>query len=333
MATHWVRWIAPRNPLLTVDRLRGIEVEGCSWSPRGAPSDTVDGIRTPLTSRAQKLCNFIGSVIGCTPRMCSERSSEIHQNPLGLWFWNQFSRGQAGMCLIDPAYQQALVDACRQRGIPIVFDEVFTGFWRLGALSGAQILQREPDIAAYGKLLTGGALPMAATLSSEEVFRAFLGQGRSDALLHGHSYTAYPAGCAAANAALALYESLSATNTRVFDHILIDSVRQLSTKPGIGGVTAIGSVLAVHLAPLSTTEMAAPSALASRLSQVIQFVRHRHQIYLRPLGTTVYALTAPARTPPERAASIVRALADALEHAAEDATDSRFVSPSLAPIV
>ncbi|KAK4533720.1 hypothetical protein CCYA_CCYA18G4602 [Cyanidiococcus yangmingshanensis] len=253
--------------------------------------------------------------------------------PIGALVLEPVLQGAGGMCLIDPAYQQALVDACRQRGIPIVFDEVFTGFWRLGALSGAQILQREPDIAAYGKLLTGGALPMAATLSSEEVFRAFLGQGRSDALLHGHSYTAYPAGCAAANAALALYESLSATNTRVFDHILIDSVRELSTKPGIGGVTAIGSVLAVHLAPLSTTEMAAPSALASRLSQVIQFVRHRHQIYLRPLGTTVYALTAPARTPPERAASIVRALADALEHAAEDATDSRFVSPSLAPIV
>jgi hypothetical protein len=61
------------------------------------------------------------------------------------------------------------------QNIPVIFDEVFTGLYRLGALSAAQILRETPDIACYAKLLTAGAVPMAATLSTAGVFKAFSG--------------------------------------------------------------------------------------------------------------------------------------------------------------
>lgn len=119
----------------------------------------------------------------------------------------------SGMILIDPLFQRLLVRFCRQMKIPIVFDEVFVGTFRLGYFSGTQLLHEIPDIACYGKSLTGGVVPMAVTLASEQVFSSFLGSSKLDALLHGHSYTAHPVGCATALKALDLY-----TNTLLAHH-------------------------------------------------------------------------------------------------------------------
>ena len=77
--------------------------------------------------------------------------------------------------------------------MPIIFDEVFTGFWRLGATSGASLLGVRPDIACYAKLLTGGMLPLAATLATEAVFQAFQGRLRCSlsSSVHVHNYILY----------------------------------------------------------------------------------------------------------------------------------------------
>ena len=99
--------------------------------------------------------------------------------------------------------------ACRARNLPVIFDEVMTGLYRLGALSAAQLLRQAPDIACYAKILTAGAVPMAATLTTSAVFDAFSGPSKLQALLHGHSYTAYPIGCAAAVTALDILTSPS----------------------------------------------------------------------------------------------------------------------------
>ncbi|EME28238.1 adenosylmethionine-8-amino-7-oxononanoate aminotransferase [Galdieria sulphuraria] len=82
-------------------------------------------------------------------------------------------QGAGGMRLIDPCFQRILIQEAKKRGIPVIFDEVFSGIWRLGVLSSTHLLGVYPDIAAYAKLLTGGLLPMAVTLTTEEVFDAF----------------------------------------------------------------------------------------------------------------------------------------------------------------
>lgn len=76
----------------------------------------------------------------------------------------------------------------------MIYDEVFTGFYRLGRLAAADVLGVHPDIACYAKLLTAGAAPLAVTLASGAVFDSFKGESKLQALLHGHSYTAYPVG-------------------------------------------------------------------------------------------------------------------------------------------
>lgn len=94
-------------------------------------------------------------------------------------------------------------------GVPVLFDEVFTGLYRLGRFSAASFLQVDPDISTHAKLLTAGILPLSATLASESIYNAFLGDEKADALLHGHSYTAHPIGCTVANVGLKAMRSFS----------------------------------------------------------------------------------------------------------------------------
>jgi dethiobiotin synthetase/adenosylmethionine--8-amino-7-oxononanoate aminotransferase len=113
------------------------------------------------------------------------------------------------MIFVDPLFQRVLVDAARARGLPVVFDEVFTGLWRLGVPSAASLLGTFPDVSVHAKILTGGLVPLAVTLASDDVFRAFERTNKAEALLHGHSYTAYAVGCEVANEALDQLERLA----------------------------------------------------------------------------------------------------------------------------
>ena len=122
--------------------------------------------------------------------------------------------GAGGMIFVDPLFQRVLVDAVRDESLfdnplPVIFDEVFVGLYRLGIKSFGPLLGVHPDIAVYAKVLTGGVLPLSATLATERVFQAFNSQSKVDALLHGHSYTAHAVGCQVANATLDMIETLS----------------------------------------------------------------------------------------------------------------------------
>ena len=129
--------------------------------------------------------------------------------PLGALVLEPLVLGAGGMIFVDPLFQRVLIDVARARGLPVVFDEVFAGLWRLGLRSAAPVLGAYPDVAVYAKVLTGGLVPLAVTLASEDVFRAFDGTSKAEALLHGHSYSAYAVGCEVANAALDQLEMLA----------------------------------------------------------------------------------------------------------------------------
>ncbi|KAI0701225.1 onanonoxo-7-onima-8-eninoihtemlysoneda [Cytidiella melzeri] len=127
--------------------------------------------------------------------------------------------GAGGMIFVDPLFQRVLVDVVRShdtlrapgdwRGLPVIFDEVFIGLYRLGLESATSVLGVTPDISVHAKILTGGLVPLAITMASESIFEAFRSEKKVDALLHGHSYTAYPVGCEVANETLSLIDRLS----------------------------------------------------------------------------------------------------------------------------
>ncbi|KAG2439490.1 hypothetical protein HXX76_004844 [Chlamydomonas incerta] len=195
-------------------------------------------------------------------------------------------QGAGGMLLIEPGFQRAMAQVARARCLPLIADEVFTGLLRAGHVSAAAAAGITPDIACYGKLLTGGAAPLAVTLASAEVFAAFQGPSKLFALLHGHSYTAYPIGAAAAAAAVRLLTD-PATNPNLcapgrpgccgkspactapcgrllplFDEQ--GAVAALSHHPLVSRVVAAGTVLAVEVR--TAPQEAATSASASSSS-------------------------------------------------------------------
>ncbi|KAK7697920.1 hypothetical protein SLS57_012536 [Botryosphaeria dothidea] len=193
--------------------------------------------------------------------------------------------GAGGMLLADPLFQRTLVNVVRASphlfatsssppspegdldwsGLPVAFDEVFTGLYRLGRFSAASFLGVQPDIVVNAKLLTGGLLPLATTSASEKIFDAFGSEDKSDALLHGHSYTAHAVGCQVAVESLKAMGEMEKGDawTDVKEMLAEEGgvgkgdgvwstwsegfVRELSSKSRIDGVWALGSVLAVRV--------------------------------------------------------------------------------------
>ena len=116
-------------------------------------------------------------------------------------------QGAAGMLLSPPGYLRHVRELCDQHGVLLICDEVATGFGRTGRMFACQHEEVTPDLLCVGKGLTGGYLPLAATLTTERVYEGFLGEAAElRTFFHGHTYTGNPLACAAALATLQVFE-------------------------------------------------------------------------------------------------------------------------------
>src|SRR5439155_5477339 len=139
----------------------------------------------------------------------NEAQAKISQNKdsLAALVMEPLMQGAAGMWSQPIDYVKAMSEICRDNGILVIFDEVATGFGRTGKMFACEHAGVTPDILCLAKGITGGYLPLAATLTTEEIFSAFLGEYKEfKTFFHGHTYTGNPLGCAAAIASLELFE-------------------------------------------------------------------------------------------------------------------------------
>lgn len=216
------------------------------------------------------------------PAIAKRLDTALENNvELGACLLEPVLLGAGGMQLVDPAFQRALVQECRMRRIPVVFDEVFTGLWRLGKESGAELIGEFPDIATYGKLLTGGVVPIAATVTTEEVFRAFHGDSKVNALLHGHSYSGHAIGCAAGVEALRQYECLK-DGRKYWDEGVVG---EISCMAEIDHAMALGTVFAFRLK--------GDGGYASTAARELVESLKAEDVFVRPLGNVIYLMCAP----------------------------------------
>ena len=112
-----------------------------------------------------------------------------------------------GMLMQDIKELDALLGLAKEHGVICIADEVMTGFGRCGDLFASKAATIIPDLMTLSKGLTGGFLPMGITMASEDIFENFIGNDPRLTFWHGHSFTANPLGCAAANASLDLLEN------------------------------------------------------------------------------------------------------------------------------
>jgi len=129
---------------------------------------------------------------------------ERHGEELAAVILEPLIQGAGGMVMWPETAVREIVTTCQARGILVIFDEVMTGFGRTGDLFAHTRLGLRPDLLCLSKGLTGGTLPLAVTVATDEVYQAFYSDDRSRMLFHGHSFTANPIACAAAAANLRL---------------------------------------------------------------------------------------------------------------------------------
>jgi adenosylmethionine-8-amino-7-oxononanoate aminotransferase len=174
-------------------------------------------------------------------------------------------------------YLKGLADRCEARGIPLIVDEVATGFGRTGTVFACEQEEVTPDFLCLAKGITGGYLPLAATLTSERIYDAFLGERRElKHFFHGHTYTANPLACAAAIASLDLVlenrDRIAALPLR-----LQAALDRLDSRH-ILEIRGVGSMIGIELGPFAWDRFVG--------AQVCEHAR-AHGVILRPLGDVI----------------------------------------------
>jgi adenosylmethionine---8-amino-7-oxononanoate aminotransferase len=153
-----------------------------------------------------------------------------------------------GMKFHDPQILRDIRTLCDRHGVLLIFDEIFTGFGRTGKMFACQQAEVVPDIICLSKALTGGTVPLAATVASERVYQAFLSDEGNAALMHGPTYMAYPLGCAAANSSLDLFESEPRlTQAAAIEAQLTKELDRCRHAPGVVDVRVKGAVGVVQM--------------------------------------------------------------------------------------
>lgn len=212
--------------------------------------------------------------------------AHLQQHEVAAFLFEPLVQGAAGMVMYSPEVLEQLLQLCRKYNVLTIADEVMTGFGRTGTLFAFQQLQNEkPDIICLSKGITGGFLPLGVTACTGKIYNAFLAEEKHKALFHGHSYTANPIACAAANAGFDIFEmpETMAQIKRIAQHN-----EQLKTLPArfqnIREVRCTGTIAAVEFAVPENS-----SYFNVLRDEAYAFFLERN-ILLRPLGNIVYLM-------------------------------------------
>jgi adenosylmethionine-8-amino-7-oxononanoate aminotransferase len=205
-----------------------------------------------------------------------ERLLAEKQNEIAAIIVEPLVQGAGGMVFHDAATLQRLRTLADKFEVLLIFDEIFTGFGRTGALFAMVSAGVTPDIVTLSKALTGGTLPLSAAIASKRVFDAFWSEDPARALMHGPTYMANPLACAAANASLDLFEAGAwKKDLPRITRGLRDGLAPCADLKGVRDVRIMGAIGVVELAREPDRTALTKSFAA-------------HGAWIRPFGRTVY---------------------------------------------
>jgi adenosylmethionine-8-amino-7-oxononanoate aminotransferase len=211
-----------------------------------------------------------------------ERVLEQHGDSIAAMIVEPLVQGAGGMIVYSAEILKRYRELCAAFDVLFIADEVFTGFGRTGRMFACEHAAIVPDMMCLSKGLTGGFMPLAATVCTEEIYQAFYSQDRSRALFHGHSYCGNPLGCSAAVASLKVFET-----EHVFERIReIESIHNerlpfFESHPAVADVRFLGTIAAIEL------RAADAGYLSQMRSRLYPFFLDQG-VLLRPLGNVLY---------------------------------------------
>lgn len=276
----------------------GDTVGSISLGAGGFGTDVFDPLRFPVVR-----------VPGYDDRSWAEIAIDAiarHHDRLAAVVLEPLVQGAAGMLTTTPDAVRAVVEACRDHDVLLVADEVATGFGRTGALFALDRCGLRADLLCVGKGITGGYLPMSATIASRRVYEAFLGPDLSDrTLYHGHSYSGNALAAAVSLRHLELLDERDVlANVRARGDQLGESLgREVANHPAVAEVRRCGLMVGVELAP---------PAEDLRWGRRVCAAAVRRGVLLRPLGDVVVLMPMLTTTAGE-VDRIVAVLAEAID--------------------
>jgi adenosylmethionine-8-amino-7-oxononanoate aminotransferase len=177
-----------------------------------------------------------------------ERFLAAHRETVAAVVMEPLVQGAGGMVFHSPEVLRGIADACQRQDVLLILDEIMTGFGRTGSMFACEQAEVVPDIVTVSKALTGGTMPLAATVAREHVFDAFLSDDPERCLMHGPTYTGNPLACAAANASLDLFESEPRVErAQAMEDTLGRLLEPSRRLPGVVDVRARGAIGVVQL--------------------------------------------------------------------------------------
>jgi adenosylmethionine-8-amino-7-oxononanoate aminotransferase len=209
-----------------------------------------------------------------------ERILAAHEEEVAAVIVEPLVQGAAGVIVHPPGYLRAVRSLCDEYGVLLICDEVATGFGRTGTMFACEQERVAPDLLCLAKGLTGGYMPLAATLATERIYEGFLGRPEEQrTFFHGHTYTGNPLACAAALASLDAFES-ERTILRLQPKIRLlgELLGRIAALPGVVEVRGRGFMVGIDLGEHDP---------ALRLGHRVALEARRRGAIIRPLGDTI----------------------------------------------
>ncbi len=192
-----------------------------------------------------------------------------------------------GVIIYPDGFQRKIKNLCKKYNILFVLDEVATGFGRLGSMVEYTAQSSQPDIVAYGKMLTGGYLTLAATLTTKKVYDSFLGDFYDfKHLFHGHTYTGNPIAAAVANENLRLYEKFKLVKKiQITSKIFEEQISEISRFQHVGDVRHKGMLMGIEL--VNDKKKKTPFSTKKSFNKLVFEAGKKNGIYLRTLSNII----------------------------------------------
>ncbi|MFH1367564.1 MAG: adenosylmethionine--8-amino-7-oxononanoate transaminase [Elusimicrobiota bacterium] len=255
-------------------------------------------------------CKLMGCKGDCLKD--AERILAQHNKEIAAAIIEPMVQGAAGMLTMPPGYMKAFERLCRKYNVLLICDEVATGFGRTGKMFACEYEDIKPDLMCVAKGITGGYLPLAATLASENIYKAFLGRYEEfKTFFHGHTYTANPLACAAAIANLEIFErerTLERLKTTITNYRL--QITNLEKMPNVGEVRQIGLMAAIEIVKDKKTKEIYPAKL--KIPAKICIACRPLGLIIRPLDNNII-LMPPLSTTVSEVSKIIKIIAQAIE--------------------
>jgi adenosylmethionine-8-amino-7-oxononanoate aminotransferase len=244
---------------------------------------------------------------------------ERHEEEIAAVIVEPLVQGAAGMICHPPGYLRRVRELCDKHGALLICDEVATGFGRTGTMFACEQERVAPDLLCLGKGLTGGYLPLAATLATNAVYEGFLGAAEENrTFFHGHTYTGNPLACATALASLDVFEQ-ERTLLRLQPKIRLlgELLEQVAAMPEVAEVRGRGMMIGIDLGEHDP---------ALRLGHRVAMEARRRGAIIRPLGDVV-VLMPPLAISKTALRVLVEATADSIRAACSDAEQTPAAVP------